>query len=246
MRAPRVVRRTVADGASAPRRAALKVVPPRGRSAATKYLITFAHRFPSQKPASTAENHSLPGAEDAAGRLTPEQDRTVLDARALQESQRELMTLDIVCANDAAALVRAALSEIRELDVVHDDVMLVATELVNNAVLHSGGTAGDTLHVQAVLKAGHLLLSVDDPGLSDDIPQMQDADVSRASGHGLRIVNQLARKWGVETNGGHRVWAELATGHRDDTSSEPTSCPGIGSGGAADRLKGALQTFGAG
>ena len=212
MRAPRSVQRTAGDGVSAPRHAASKVVPRRRRSAATKYLITFPHRFASQKRAPTDESDSLPGNNHAAERHGSEPGATVLDTRASPQSERELMALDVVCANHAPALVRAALREIRELDAVRDDVLLIATELVTNAVLHSGGTAGDTIHVQAVLRAGNVFISVDDPGLSDDTPRMRDADVLlRTDGHGLRIVNQLARQWGVEPNGRHRVWAELAT-----------------------------------
>jgi anti-sigma regulatory factor (Ser/Thr protein kinase) len=150
------------------------------------------------------------------------------------------MALDVVCATHAPAVVRAALSAIRELDAVCDDAILIATELVTNAVLHSGGTTGNTIHVQALLRAGNVLLSVDDPGLSDDTPRMRDADALRDSGHGLRIVNQLARKWGVEANGGHRVWAELATGRRDGTNSEQDLVQGSGQAGAL-KSEGALQ-----
>jgi anti-sigma regulatory factor (Ser/Thr protein kinase) len=209
-RAPRFVQRT-AEEVSAPRHAAVKVVPRRRRSAATKFLIIFPHRFASQQRAPTAESESLQGSGHAAERLRSEPGAAVLGTSASPESDRELMALDFVCADRAPALVRAALSEIRALDVVRDDVLLVATELVTNAVVHSGGTARDTIHVQAVLRAGNVWLSVDDPGLSDDTPRMRDADGLRAGGHGLRIVNHLARKWGVEPNGGHRVWAELAT-----------------------------------
>jgi anti-sigma regulatory factor (Ser/Thr protein kinase) len=211
-RAPRVVQRTAGDGVSAPRHAAFKVVGRRRRSAATKYLITFPHRFASQQRAPTDESESLQASGQAAERLRSEPGAAVLDRCASPESDRELVALDIACADHAPALVRAALREIRELDVVRDDVLLIATELVTNAVVHSGGTARDTIHVQAGLKAGNVWISVDDPGLSDDTPRMRDADVLRAGGHGLRIVNQLARNWGVEPNGGHRVWAELATG----------------------------------
>jgi anti-sigma regulatory factor (Ser/Thr protein kinase) len=126
------------------------------------------------------------------------------------------MALDVVCARQAPALVRAALSAISELDAVRGEATLIATELVTNAVVHSGGRAADTIHVQALLRAGNVLISVDDPGRSADIPRMQDPNVQRVSGHGLQIVNQLARQWGVGPNGGHRVWAELARGDEDD------------------------------
>ena len=126
MRAPRLVQRTAGDGVSAPRHAAFKVVPRRRRSAATKYLITFPHRFASQKRPPTAESESLQGSGHAAEGLRSEPGATVLDTRASPESERELMALDVVCANHAPALVRAALREIRELDAVRDDVLLIA------------------------------------------------------------------------------------------------------------------------
>jgi anti-sigma regulatory factor (Ser/Thr protein kinase) len=122
----------------------------------------------------------------------------------------ELLALAVVCDHHAAAAVRAALSEIAELAAVRSEVMLVASELVANAFMHSGGSAADTIEVRAVLTAGDVLISVCDPGLSGDSARMGDGDVSRASGRGLRIVNQLARQWGFERDRGYRVWAQLS------------------------------------
>jgi anti-sigma regulatory factor (Ser/Thr protein kinase) len=155
------------------------------------------------------------------------------------------MVLNIVCAKHAPAFVRAALSKIRELDAVRDNLILVASELVTNAVKHSGGSPADTIQVRAVLRRGNVLISVNDPGLSNDTPRMRHADVARASGHGLRIVNQLARRWGVERDRGHRVWAEPATGRGGCTGSEQDLVRGPGQRGPLPS-EGALQAASAG
>jgi anti-sigma regulatory factor (Ser/Thr protein kinase) len=131
---------------------------------------------------------------------------------ASQEHERELLVLEVGCGSEAPALVRAALSQIEELGAAREDAILVASELVTNAVVHSGGSPADTIQVRTVLIRGDVSISVHDPGLSDDTPHLRDADVWQASGRGLRIVNQLARHWGFERDRGYRVWAELATG----------------------------------
>ena len=120
--------------------------------------------------------------------------------------------LEVGSGREAPAIARAALRQIKELGAARDDAILVASELVTNAVVHSGGAAADTIQVRAVLIGGTVSIRVHDPGLSDDIPHLRDPRVMQAEGRGLRIVNQLARRWGFERDRGHRVWAELATG----------------------------------
>jgi anti-sigma regulatory factor (Ser/Thr protein kinase) len=127
-------------------------------------------------------------------------------------SERELLALEVGCGNGAPALVRAALSQTEGLGAAREDAILVASELVTNAVVHSGGSPADTIRVRAVLARGDVSISVHDPGLSDDVPHLREADGSQASGLGLPIVQQLTRRWGFERDRGHRVWAELATG----------------------------------
>jgi anti-sigma regulatory factor (Ser/Thr protein kinase) len=130
-------------------------------------------------------------------------------------SERELLALEVGCGSEAPAFVRAALRQIKELGAARDDAILVASELVTNAVVHSGGSPADTIHVRAVLSRGDVSISVHDPGLSGDAPHLRGADILQAGGgRGLRIVKQLARRWGFERDRGYRVWAELATGLR--------------------------------
>ena len=120
-----------------------------------------------------------------------------------------LLSLDIPCDRNAPAVVRGALAEFDEDGVSLADGILVASELVTNAVLHSGGTADHRVNVHASLQQGRLLISVHDPGLSGETAQPNRFEQSKVGGLGLRIVEQLARRWGTERPDGYRVWAEL-------------------------------------
>jgi hypothetical protein len=110
----------------------------------------------------------------------PEPSRADLGLAVLTDdslrAERELMLLDVACRDHAPGFVRAALSDIGEIAAVRDDVMLVASELVTNAVIHSGGGARDTVRVRAVLIGRDVVISVVDPGLSGDAPRMQEQD----------------------------------------------------------------------
>jgi anti-sigma regulatory factor (Ser/Thr protein kinase) len=127
----------------------------------------------------------------------------------------EVLSLDLPCDTEAPALVRAALAEQGDLGWVVGDAMLVASELVTNAVLHSGSGSEHVLHVTAAVDGGCLRICVEDPGPSAGavapLP-MSPLQISEFSdgGVGLLIVDQLVDRWGVERDGRYRVWAELA------------------------------------
>jgi len=128
------------------------------------------------------------------------------------ESERELLVLEVGCAREAPATVRAALRQIKDLGAARDDAIVVASELVTNAVVHSGGSSADTILVRVVLIRGAVSISVHDPALSDDTPHVRDTDPTQVGGRGLWVVKQLARRWGFELERGHRVWADVAAG----------------------------------
>lgn len=93
------------------------------------------------------------------------------------------------------------------------DVMLVASELVTNAVVHSGCHSDDVVSVELRLEPEAVLCSVSDPGRSGE--EAEPAPYERLhGGFGLRVVEQLASRWGRERldGGRYRVWAELARG----------------------------------
>lgn len=155
------------------------------------------------------EKSSLNGTRRTVKLPDAEGGSAILARSALSGASREILSLEVECGSRAPAVVRAALSRVRELGAAQDDVILVASELVTNAVVHSGALPGDTIHVRALLGRGRVSISVQDPGLSGDSPRVRGPDGLQPEGWGLRIVKELAECWGFERDRGHRVWAEL-------------------------------------
>ncbi|WP_407840288.1 ATP-binding protein [Streptomyces sp. DSM 116496] len=112
---------------------------------------------------------------------------------------------------------RAALTEWRWLpegenprehglrDETADDALLLVSEVVANACMHAGGPSSLLLR----RTAGGLRIEVTDA--SPVAPAVRrPSDPARPGGHGLVIVERLARKWGSEPVGGGKcVWVEL-------------------------------------
>lgn len=109
---------------------------------------------------------------------------------------------------------------------------LVLSELVSNAVLHSGAQAGGRMDGHgadghdvdgssadgdgtvglelSLLPDGALLMRVHDDG--PDLPRVVASPRGAAGGHGLGIVSRLTESWGVEVDqrgGGKTVWCVL-------------------------------------
>jgi anti-sigma regulatory factor (Ser/Thr protein kinase) len=90
----------------------------------------------------------------------------------------------------------------------HDlgDAGLLVSELVANVVDHVGGEAAFTLEV--TLSGEWLRISVADG--SAFRPVVRELEGSAPRGRGMRLVQQIAQRWGVEDHeGGKRVWLEL-------------------------------------
>lgn len=90
------------------------------------------------------------------------------------------------------------------------DATLVASELVTNAVRHSACGPGETITLEARVVGDCVRIAVHDPGRSDDVPHMREGTGPAGGGLGLRLVEQLARRWGWERPNGRLVWAELS------------------------------------
>jgi anti-sigma regulatory factor (Ser/Thr protein kinase) len=121
----------------------------------------------------------------------------------------ELLRLRLPCDPSAPQDARQALGSLAELELVREDVLLVATELITNAVLHSGCQPAEELEVVAELIPEAVVIAVTDVGRSAGDPSAEVRDVG-AGGLGLRLIGSLARCWGTERGSGRRVWAELA------------------------------------
>ncbi|MEV0588346.1 ATP-binding protein [Nonomuraea sp. NPDC050310] len=106
----------------------------------------------------------------------------------------------------ARNLVTSALGREHPL---HDDCVLLTSELVTNAVLHShsGDGGGFTLAVRAT--ADRIRVCVEDDG-SDEPPCACRTNAHGTSGRGLPIMEALSHSWGFSRAGGcNTVWFEL-------------------------------------
>lgn len=107
----------------------------------------------------------------------------------------------------ARSFVKVAIS-----DLIHtllppsfcDDVVLVVSELVTNAV--RAGSATVVVSVEHLADA--LIITVVDQ--ADGWPEARDAAAHEPNGRGLPLVSAVSSRWGVRLTGpGKSVWAEL-------------------------------------
>ncbi|MCU7826836.1 ATP-binding protein [Kitasatospora sp. DSM 101779] len=89
---------------------------------------------------------------------------------------------------------------------VADDVILVAAELLANAVDHAGGPLAMELRLDR--RADRLRIDVDDAAIAE--PGIRPVRPLEPHHRGLRIVDHIAAAWGSRPNAaGKTVWAEL-------------------------------------
>jgi serine/threonine-protein kinase RsbW len=93
---------------------------------------------------------------------------------------------------------------------VLEDVRLLVTELITNALRHGKLTAGDRVSVKASVEDGVVRIEVRDPGNNGDVAPREPGQ--RGGGYGLYLVERLAKRWGVDRRDGTVVWCELAPG----------------------------------
>ncbi len=88
-----------------------------------------------------------------------------------------------------------------------DDATLLVSELVTNAVKY-GPPHGD-IRLIIDQDAARTRFTVHDPG-AGPLPEMRPATAmtQQGGGHGLRLVDAVSDRWGVE-RGSTRVWFEL-------------------------------------
>jgi anti-sigma regulatory factor (Ser/Thr protein kinase) len=92
---------------------------------------------------------------------------------------------------------------------VQDDVALLVTELVTNAVRHGGAEDGRPLLVDFRSRGGRIRVEVLDLGTDFDLPARR-GEVSPSGGWGLFLVDKIADRWGVSrAPAGTCVWFEL-------------------------------------
>jgi anti-sigma regulatory factor (Ser/Thr protein kinase) len=91
-----------------------------------------------------------------------------------------------------------------------EQLTLVVSELVNNAVLHTDTADGDPLRLKVRLRSGRVRVEVRDNGPGFDPPSPNGHKRLAAGGYGLEIVAALSDAWGVvRGSGGCTVWSEV-------------------------------------
>jgi anti-sigma regulatory factor (Ser/Thr protein kinase) len=92
---------------------------------------------------------------------------------------------------------------------VLEDVRLLVTELITNALRHGRLSAGDRVSLKATVDGDVVRIEVRDPGRNGEVAQRPPGP--RGGGYGLYLVEQLAKRWGVERKDGTVVWCELSS-----------------------------------
>jgi two-component sensor histidine kinase len=112
----------------------------------------------------------------------------------------------------SAAVVRHELTaDLLRLHVIPssiDDVVLVASELVANAIRHAAPVSARKIAVTWDFEDGGIVVRVEDG--SPTPPQRRPTGSRQPDGRGLAIVEAIAAEWGVEpTPRGKCVWARV-------------------------------------
>lgn len=90
-----------------------------------------------------------------------------------------------------------------------DDVILLASEVATNAIVHTASGEDGTFKVVVHALDGMVRVEVHDGG-SETLPGIGSADDEAVSGRGLGFVEELATRWGHHGNrDGRVVWFEV-------------------------------------
>jgi anti-sigma regulatory factor (Ser/Thr protein kinase) len=112
---------------------------------------------------------------------------------------------------DAPGIARAAVSELSHrlglAGSTFQTLVLLVSEVVSNAVLHSTGPSDAPITLTASVTTDAVRIDITDAG-GGFIPRQRDP-ASINDGYGLYLVDKAASRWGVDSTGPTSVWFEL-------------------------------------
>jgi anti-sigma regulatory factor (Ser/Thr protein kinase) len=124
------------------------------------------------------------------------------------------ISLKIPVQPDSVAIARDAVARAvvdhRSSEQRIEDLRLLTSEIVTNALRHAGMDAGDSLVVAVDISPNRVRVEVSDQGPGFDPDALEAPTAERVGGWGLHLVQQLADRWGVDRNDPNSVWFELA------------------------------------
>jgi anti-sigma regulatory factor (Ser/Thr protein kinase) len=92
-----------------------------------------------------------------------------------------------------------------------DDIRLLVSELVTNAIRHAEAAPGGEVGLDVSIKGERVRVEVADPGDGFD-PAPRTGSMAKPGGWGLYLVDRIADRWGVVKNRVTRVWFEIDRG----------------------------------
>ena len=91
-----------------------------------------------------------------------------------------------------------------------EDLRLLTSEIVTNAVRHAGLAQEDTIGVAVDVSERRVRVEVADDGPGFDPSDLPEPSPERVGGWGLTLVKQLSDRWGVIRNEPNHVWFEVS------------------------------------
>ena len=120
------------------------------------------------------------------------------------------LSLDLPTDPDSIPRARRAVEEVAPTvdDLTLLNLRLLVSELVTNAVRHVPRDQATTIQLVVDRRQDAIRVEVADQG-PGFVPEPRADIEDRSSGWGLNILAKVADRWGVENDGGARVWFEI-------------------------------------
>lgn len=117
--------------------------------------------------------------------------------------------VDLPLRDESAAEVRDYILRLSDHvdDEMLDDLRLLVNELVTNSIQHAPHDGG-LVSVVVALEPDRVRVEVADQG-NGFSPPTKEPTLEQTSGRGLYLVEQIADRWGLSSDGRTLVWFEL-------------------------------------
>lgn len=111
---------------------------------------------------------------------------------------------------ESVGQARRALDRIAGMvtDPLLEDLRLMVSEVVTNSIRHGRVSREDRIRLLVAVQDRMVRVEVVNPGDGFHPPSIEPS-IYQISGWGLYLVSQLADRWGVDGQGGTRVWFEI-------------------------------------